>query len=126
MALIKRTITCLRRMNNPKSIRELPREELLHFVKENVLNLLEDEVLAVLDNPYVTPPICQAIAQSQRLVGFYSVRAKLVAHKQTPQAHAVKFVHYLYWTDLVRLSVDVKVPAPVRRAIDTLLINKVD
>jgi hypothetical protein len=113
-------------MNNPKTIRSLPREELLHFVKENVLNLLEDEVLAVLDNPYVTPPICQSIAQTQRLVGFYSVRAKLVAHKQTPQAHAVKFVHYLYWTDLVRLSVDVKVPAPVRRAIDTLLINKVD
>jgi hypothetical protein len=113
-------------MNNPKTIKSLNREELLHFVKENVLNLLEDEVLAVLDNPYVTPPICQAIAQSQRLVGFYSVRAKLVAHRQTPLAHAVKFVHYLYWTDLVRLSVDVKVPAPVRRAIDTLIINKVD
>jgi hypothetical protein len=113
-------------MNNPKSIKALPREELLHFVKENVLNLLEDEVLAVLDNLYVTPPVCQAIAQTQRLVGFYSVRAKLVAHRQTPLAHAVKLVHYLYWTDLVRLSVDVKVPAPVRRAIDTLLVNKID
>src|SRR5205814_1643966 len=106
--------------------KSLPREELLHFVKENVRNLLEDEALAVLDNPYVTPQVCQSIAQTQRLVGFYSVRAKLVANKQTPQAHAVKLVHYLYWTDLVRLSVDVKVPAPVRRAIDTQLVNKVD
>ena len=113
-------------MNNPKSIKSLPREELLHFVKENLLNLLEDETLAVLDNAYVTPQVCQWIAQTQRLMGFYSVRARLVAHKQTPLAHAVKLVHYLYWTDLVRLSVDVKVPAPVRRAIDTILVNKVD
>jgi len=95
-------------------------------VKENVRQLLEDEVLAVLDNPYVTPAICQAIAQTQRLAAFYSVRLKLVAHKNTPQAHAVKFVHYLFWSDLVRLSVDVKVPSPVRRAIDNILVNKID
>jgi len=110
----------------PKSLRSLGREDLSNFVKENVRDLLEDEALAVLDNPYVSPAICQAIAQTQRLTAFYSVRLRLVALRQTPQAQAVKFVHYLYWTDLVRLSVDVKVPAPVRRAIDTLLVNKVD
>src|SRR5206468_5832918 len=113
-------------MNIAKTIKSLPREDLLHFVKENVRNLLEDEALAVLDNPYVTTAVCQTISQDQRLTAFYSVRLRLVAHKQTPQAHAVKFVHYLYWSDLVRLSVDVKVPAPVRRAIDTLLVNKID
>jgi len=113
-------------MNSATSIKSLPREELSQFVKENVRQLLEDEVLAVLDNPYVTPAICQAIAQTQRLAAFYSVRLKLVAHKNTPQAHAVKFVHYLFWSDLVRLSVDVKVPSPVRRAIDNILVNKID
>lgn len=113
-------------MNSSKRIQALPREELLQFVQENVRQLLEDEALAVLDNPFVTPPICQSIAQTQRLTAFYSVRLKLVALKHTPQAHAVKLVHYLYWSDLVRLSVDVKVPAPVRRAIDTILANKVD
>ena len=107
-------------------IESLPREELVQFVKENVRQLLEDEALGVLANPYVTPAICQAIAQTQRLAAFYSVRLKLVGHKNTPQAHAVKFVHYLFWSDLVRLSVDVKVPAPVRRAIDNILVNKID
>ena len=107
-------------------LKSLPREELVDFVKENVRQLIEDEALAVLENPYVTPSILQQFAQNQRLTGFYSVRLKLVAHKHTPQAHAVKFVHYLYWSDLVRLSVDVKVPAPVRRAIETILLNKVD
>ncbi|HKB78873.1 MAG TPA: hypothetical protein VKH35_04080 [Thermoanaerobaculia bacterium] len=109
-----------------RHLKSLPRDELLQFVQENVRNLLEDEAAAVLENPYVTAPICQMIARTQRLTAFYSVRVRLVAHKQTPQAHAVKLVHYLYWTDLVRLSVDVKVPAPVRRAIDNLLANKID
>lgn len=108
------------------NLQSLPREELVEFVKENVRQLLEDEALAILENPYVTPSICQLMAQNQRLAGFYSVRLKLVANRHTPQAHAVKFVHYLYWSDLVRLSVDVKVSAPVRRAIDTILVNKVD
>jgi len=113
-------------MNNVTPIKSFSRDELLQFVKENVRTLLEDEALAVFENPYVTPAICQWIAQTQRLTGFYSVRLRLVAHKQTPQAHSVKLIHYLHWTDLVRLSVDVKVSAPVRRAIDTILVNRVD
>ena len=55
-----------------------------------------------------------------------SVRLALVAHRQTPLAHAVKLVHYLYWFDLIDLSVDVQVPAQVRRAVDTQLLNKVN
>lgn len=113
-------------MNSLKRIQGFPRDDLLQFVQENVRHLLEDEALAVLDNPYVTPQVCQQIAQNQRLAGFYSVRLKLVANRHTPQAHAVKFVHYLFWSDLVRISVDMKVSAPVRRAIDTILVNKID
>lgn len=107
-------------------IKSLSRDELASFVKENVRTFLEDEALAVLANPYVSPAICQAIAQSQRLMGFYSVRLKLVALRQTPLAHATKLVHYLYWADLVRLSVEVQIPAPVRRAIDTILVTRID
>jgi hypothetical protein len=113
-------------MNSAKSIKSLPREALLRFVKENARDFLEDEAIAVLENPYVTSAVCQTIAQDLRLTAFYSVRLRLVAHKQTPQAHAVKFVHYLFWSDLVRLSVEMTVPAPVRRSIDTLLVNKID
>src|SRR5438105_2297257 len=113
-------------MNSLKRIESLPRGELLQFVQENAHHFLEDEALAVLANPYITPAICQAIAQNQRLAAFYSVRLKLVMNKQTPLAHAVKFVHYLFWSDLVRISIDVKVPAPVRRAIDNILVNKID
>jgi hypothetical protein len=107
-------------------IKKLPREELKLFVTENIKSLTEDEALAVIENPYVTNGLLQAVAHSQRLTGYYSVRLRLVAHRQTPQAHSVKLIHYLYWFDLVRLSVDMTIPAPVRRAIDTQLLLRAD
>ncbi|MCU1348755.1 MAG: hypothetical protein JWO56_1785 [Acidobacteria bacterium] len=107
-------------------LKRLSREELAGFVAENVKHLLEEEALAILANPWVSTPILQTIAQNQRLVGFYSVRLRLAAHRATPQAHAVKLVYYLYWPDLLRLSTDVKVPSTVRRAIDTQLLLRVE
>ncbi|HSP16194.1 MAG TPA: hypothetical protein VLV78_15715 [Thermoanaerobaculia bacterium] len=107
-------------------LKSLSRDDLASFLAENLPHLTEDEALAVLENAYVTPKICQAIAQNQRLTAFYSVRLKLVALRQTPLAQATKFVHYLYWPDLVHLSVDVTVSAPVRRSIDTVLLTRVD
>jgi hypothetical protein len=109
----------------PNTLKSFTRDELSAFVEENVLSLTEGEALDVLASAYATAQVIAKIAQNSRLTGFYSVRLKLVAHRQTPQAQAVKFVHYLYWFDLLRLSIDVKVPAPVRRAIDTLLLNRV-
>jgi len=109
-----------------RRIKALGREDLESFVLDNLASLAEDEVLAALENAYISPKLLSKIAQTPRVTGFYSVRLKLVAHRQTPQAHAVKLVHYLYWFDLLRLSIDVQVPAPVRRAIDTQLLNRVD
>lgn len=110
----------------PTDLKSLRRDDLFSFVAENLTTLAEDEALAVLENAYITPKICQVIAQNQRLTAFYSVRLRLVAMRQTPQAHAVKLVHYLFWTDLLRLSVDVTVPPTVRRAIDTQLLARVN
>lgn len=106
-------------------IKALGREELRTFASENLSQLLEDEVLGLLANPYCSAALCGAVAQVPRLTAFYSVRLRLVAHRATPLAHATKLVHYLYWTDLVRLSVDVTVPAPVRRSIEKLLLLNV-
>jgi hypothetical protein len=106
-----------------REVKKLARRELAAYVAENVKSFGEDEALAVLDNPYCSADICQAIARDARLVGFYYVRLRLVAHRQTPQAHATKLIHYLYWSDLLRLSTDVQVPAPVRRSIDNQLLS---
>lgn len=101
-------------------------DDLAQLVAEHGAALLEEEALAILENPFVTPQILGRIAQTQRLAAFYSVRAALVAHRQTPLPHSTKLLHYLYWFDLLRLSVDVRVPAPVRRAIDTQLLLRAE
>jgi hypothetical protein len=106
-------------------IKSLSRDALTEFVNDNIAHLLEEEALFVLANRNCTAAICNQIARSARLTAFYSVRLKLAAHRQTPQAHAVKLVHYLYWADLLRLSIDVKVPAQVRRTIDTIMLQQV-
>ena len=116
----------MKRSKMERQIKSFSREELAAFVADNLNHCFEEEALAILENRYVTPQICQQIARSQRLTAFYSVRLRLVALRQTPQAHAVKLVHYLYWFDLLRLSVDVKVPPTVRRAIDQLLLTNVN
>jgi hypothetical protein len=101
-------------------------ERLTTLVTEHLPALFEDEALAIIDNPYVTPQILSKIAQTQRLTAFHSVRLKLVSHRQTPLAHSTKLIHYLYWFDLLPLSINVQVPAPVRRAIDTQLLLRAE
>lgn len=114
-------------MKRSKSdIKSLSRDELAAFLAAIGISLLEDEALAVLDNPNCGGPICQAIARTLHLTAFYSVRFRLVQHRATPLAEAVKLVHYLYWPDLLRLSVDVTVPAQVRRAVEGQLLLRVD
>lgn len=109
-----------------QKLQKLPANDLNDFCSENLLSLTEDETLAVISNRYVTSPILSRIAQNPRLTGFYSVRLALVGHRQTPLAHSVKLVHYLYWFDLIDLSVNVQVPAQVRRAVETQLLNRVN
>jgi hypothetical protein len=109
-----------------RNLRKLSTSDLNDFCTENLPSLTEDEALAIIANRFVTAPILTKIAQNPRLTGFYAVRLALTAHRQTPLAHAVKLVHYLYWFDLIELSVDVQVPAPVRRAVDTQLVNRVN
>ena len=113
-------------LRSPRDLKSLSRDALAAFVAENLQFLTEDEALAVLENPYCSARLLGTVAQNQRLTGFYSVRLRLIQHRQTPQAHATKLVHYLFWPDLIRLSVDVTVAPAVRRIIDTLLVNRVD
>lgn len=113
-------------MSPAKNLETATAETIAELIATSLASLLEEEALAIIANRYVTSPILGKLAQNPRLTGFYSVRLALVAHRQTPQAHAVKLVHYLYWFDLLRLSVDVHVPAQVRRAVDTQLLNRVN
>lgn len=113
-------------MANPslERIRSLNREELAEFLEIAGESLTEQEALAVMDNRFCNAQICLQIANSTRLTSFYSVRANLVAHRATPQGHALKFVHYLLWRDLLRFSTETRINASVRRAIDGQMLAR--
>jgi hypothetical protein len=113
-------------VSGDRQIRGFTRDELQEFFSDNQGSLLEAEALAVLDNPFVTPRICQAVVRSRHLAAFYSVRLRLVQNRRTPLADSVKLVHYLHWPDLLRLSVDVRMPPQVRHAIETRLLLHLD
>lgn len=108
----------------PSHIRRLDAAALSDFVETNVLRLSEEEALLVLTNRNCTSQICQVIAQNQKLTSYYTVRARLVSHRATPQAQALKFVRHLYWADLLRYSTNVLIPAAVRRSIDQQLAGR--
>jgi hypothetical protein len=103
-------------------IREMNSGELDAFVAEHGQTLIEEEALAVLANRFCTPATAQRIASEQRLTSYYTVRAALVRSRSTPLAHAQKFVHHLYWRELLKFSTETTIPAPVRRAIDTQML----
>lgn len=106
----------------PLDIRELNREELQAFLDEHRSSLLEDEALLVLANPFCTPKMALAIANDPRLTSYYSVRKELVRHRATPQAQALKFVHHLYWRDLLKFSTETRIAAAVRRGIEQQML----
>jgi hypothetical protein len=102
-------------------LRSLPREELAAYLESAGEALGEAEACAVLDNPFCTPQICDLIARSRTASSHYSVQLRLVAHRSTPQGHAMKLIHFLNWSDLLRVSTDTRVPPPIRQAIDKQL-----
>ncbi len=104
-------------------IREMNQEEITAFVNANIVALGEEDAVAVLVNRFCTPQICLLISQTSRLMSYYEVKNRLVSCRATPQHVAMKFMRHLYWTDLLRHSVDVRVPPGVRRAIDNQLVG---
>jgi hypothetical protein len=108
------------RLSGP-AISELDTSSLTAFVDEWLALLSEDEVLAVLENPYCTAAICGRIARAPRLSAWYSVRLRLVRHRAVAQHDAMRFVPFLFWPDLLRISTDVRIPPAVRRAAEMRL-----
>lgn len=105
-------------------VKSLGRDELAEFLETAGDSLTEDEALGVLNNRLCTSQICLQIAQSTRLTSFYSIRARLVSHRGTPQGHALKYVHHLQWRDLLTYSTDTRISPAVRRAIDARMVAR--
>jgi hypothetical protein len=100
------------------------RDELVMFVSREIDRMNEKEAIAALDHPYCTARVCQLVAESERLKGYYAVILRLVTHRATQQQYAMRLVPFLYWNDLLKFSTSVRVPPPVRRAMDVQLLAR--
>jgi len=107
------------------AIREMAQHGLTDFLSTHLHDLQEDEALAVLSNRNCNSALCDQISRSARLTAQAGIRSKLVEHRATPQSQALKLIHYLFWSDLVRISTDMQVSPVVRRAIDSRLLAMV-
>ncbi|HYM62083.1 MAG TPA: hypothetical protein VEZ11_14470 [Thermoanaerobaculia bacterium] len=101
-------------------------ESVLELLRRNDPAVDEEFLLRVLGDVQCPAAVCHAIAQNRRYTAMYSVCVRLVEHPATPQSETAKLVHYLYWFDLLRLSVAMQVPPPSRRAIDKQLLLRVE
>lgn len=75
-------------------------------------------------NPFLTGAQIGRLLGSRRLLSAYEVRMEAARHPRTPQLLALRFVPGLYWADLVRLGLDMRLHPVVRRAAETRLAER--
>ncbi len=75
-------------------------------------------------NPYLTAVLIARLLGSKRLLAFYEVRMEAARHPRTPQIVALRFIPGLYWADLVRVGLDMRLHPMVRRAAEIRLIER--
>lgn len=75
-------------------------------------------------NPFLTGAQIDRLLGSHRLLSAYEVRMEAARHPRTPQLLALRFVPGLYWADLVRVGLDMRLHPVVRRAAETRLSER--
>lgn len=75
-------------------------------------------------NPFLTSVLIDRLLGSKRLLSSYEVRMEAARHPRTSQILALRFIPGLYWADLVRLGVDMRLHPIVRRAAESRLTER--
>jgi len=75
-------------------------------------------------NPFLTGLQIDRLLGSRRLLSSYEVRMEAARHPRTPQIIALRFIPGLYWADLVRIGLDLRLHPVVRRAAEMRLIER--
>jgi hypothetical protein len=75
-------------------------------------------------NPFLTGPLIERLLASRSLLSAYEVRMEAARHPRTPQLLALRFIPGLYWADLVRVGLDMRLHPIVRRAAEMRLTER--
>jgi hypothetical protein len=101
------------------------RAGLIFLVEEFLASFTEAEALRCLRHPFSSPQVVEAIASSRSLLSTASVRKAVALHPAAPRADALHCVADLGWRDLLDVGREARTPAPVRRAANVRVVEKV-
>ncbi len=108
-----------------KRLREATGEDLLALVRGSLPELDAGAACQVLRNPFATAELIELLlTQAPALLRSYDFRRDAAMHPRTPEFRALRLVSGLFWADLVRLGLDVRVRPMVRRAADQRLAER--
>jgi hypothetical protein len=108
-----------------RQLREAGGAELEALVRGRLAEIGPPEACLALRNPFADASLIELlVAGAPALLRAYEFRRELALHPRTPELISLRLVPGLYWLDLVRLGLDVRIRPLVRRAADLRLIER--
>ena len=94
-------------------------------MRDSLATLDAGAACQALRNPFANAELIELLlTQAPALLRSYDFRRDAAMHPRTPEFHALRLVPGLFWADLVRLGLDVRVRPVVRRAADQRLAER--
>jgi hypothetical protein len=100
------------------------RAGLIALVAESVSAFTEVEALQCLRHPFSSAQVVEAIASVRSLRLAASVRKAIALHPAAPRTDALHCLDDLRWRDLLDVGREARTPAPVRRAANVKIVEK--
>ncbi|MEM9595124.1 MAG: hypothetical protein AAGD06_12710 [Acidobacteriota bacterium] len=108
----------------PQRLRRADRRGLRLLVEEHGRQLTLGDVRQILLNPFVDGEVIEELSFIRSLVSKIEVRRALARHRRTPEPVAMRFVANLFWRDLMEITADTRLRAPVRRLAERYLLQR--
>jgi hypothetical protein len=99
-------------------------EGLVDLVRRHLGSLDGTLMRRLLRHPFLEAEVIGLLLDNREVAGSYEVRRELAGHPRTPTARAMQLVATLYWRDLVKISIETRVPPIVRRAAERRLADR--
>ena len=100
------------------------RAGLIALVAEYSARFTEREALQCLRHPFSSAQVVEALAAIRLLRASAPVRKAIALHPAAPRADALHCLDDLGWRDLLDIGREVRTPAPVRRAANQKVLEK--
>src|SRR3972149_8392454 len=96
-------------------LREANADGLLKLIRGHLAELDVEDACQALHSPFITAEAIDLIVAKPELLASYELRREAAMTPQTPQILALRFISGLYWRDLVRVGLEVRLAPVVRR-----------